>query len=58
LSHNNLRDIAELIGIAAIVASLIFVGLELQQARKIAIGSQYQERAALAIENNARGMEQ
>ena len=30
------KDIAELIGIAAIVASLIFVGLELQQSRAIA----------------------
>jgi hypothetical protein len=44
------KDIAELIGIAAIVASLIFVGLELQQSRKIAIADIYQQRAALAID--------
>jgi hypothetical protein len=35
---------AELIGIAAIVASLIFVGLELRQSHRIAIASQYQAR--------------
>ena len=31
------RDIAELVGIAAIVASLIFVGLELRQSQQIAL---------------------
>ena len=31
------KDIAELIGITAIVASLIFVGLEMRQAREIAV---------------------
>lgn len=31
------KDIAELIGIAAIVASLIFVGLELRQSQQIAL---------------------
>ena len=33
----NWRDIAELIGIAAIVASLLFVGLQMQQEQEIAI---------------------
>ena len=32
----NWKDIVELVGIAAIVASLIFVGLEIQQSREIA----------------------
>jgi len=33
----NWRDVVELIGISAIVASLIFVGLEMRQARDIAL---------------------
>ena len=36
MSTRNWREIAELIGIAAIVASLIFVGLQLQQDTQIA----------------------
>ena len=46
----NWKDIAELIGIVAIVASLIFVGLELQQSRKIAIADVYQQRTAMNID--------
>ena len=38
------KDAAELTGIAAIVGSLIFVGLQMQQQQKIAIAAQYQER--------------
>ena len=30
------KDIAELVGIAAIVASLIFLGLQMQQAERLA----------------------
>jgi hypothetical protein len=33
----NWKDVAELIGIASIVASLIFVGLEMRQAQQIAL---------------------
>lgn len=36
LKTTNWKDIAELIGIAAIVVSLIFVGLQIQQDREIA----------------------
>ena len=39
------KDTAELIGIAAIVASLIFVGMQLKQSQDIAIATQYQARA-------------
>ena len=35
---------AELVGLAAIVASLIFVGLELRQSQQIALAAQYQAR--------------
>ena len=45
------KDIAELVGIAAIVASLIFVGLQMKQSQEIAIAAQYHERAAMAIDN-------
>ena len=45
------KGTAELIGITAIVASLIFVGLQLKQSQEIAIGTQYHQRAALAVEN-------
>ena len=44
------REVAELLGIAAIVASLIFVGLELQQSRRIAIADVYQQQANLLVE--------
>ena len=51
MPSRNWKDIAELIGIGAIVASLIFVGLQMQQSQDIAIGAQYQERASAAVEN-------
>lgn len=44
MSQFGLRDSAELIGIAAIVASLIFVGLELRQNRELAEAAAYQAR--------------
>ena len=50
MSNSNWRHHAELIGIAAIVASLMFVGLQLKQAQDIAIAGQYQERFAVAMD--------
>ena len=35
------KDIAEFLGIAAIVASLIFVGVQIQQEQEIAIADTY-----------------
>jgi len=40
------KDVAELIGIAAIVASLIFVGLQMKQSQDIAIAATFQARTA------------
>jgi hypothetical protein len=40
LKTTNWKDIAELIGITAIVASLIFVGIELRQSQRIAFAEQ------------------
>ena len=45
MNYSKLRDGAELFGIAAIVASLIFVGLQMKQSQDIAIATQYQARA-------------
>ncbi len=39
------RPIAELVGITSLVASLIFVGLQLRQSQEIAIATQFQNRA-------------
>ena len=45
MKSTNWKDKAELIGIAAIVASLIFVGLQMKQSQEIALAAQYQARA-------------
>lgn len=39
------KDLAEILGIVAVVASLIFVGMQLQLDRKVAIAEQYASRA-------------
>lgn len=54
------KNIAELIGIAAIVASLIFVGLQLRQDREIAVSESYSSTTdtvgdlATLVEGNSR----
>jgi hypothetical protein len=45
-----LNDWMQVIGIFAVVASLIFVGLQMKQAQTIAIGDQYQARASMAMD--------
>jgi hypothetical protein len=50
MAHPKWRDTAELIGIASIVASLIFVGLQLKQAQDFAIAGQYLDQASLVVE--------
>ena len=40
----NWKTTGELIAVAAVVSSLIFVGLELRQSQQIALAAQYQER--------------
>jgi len=49
LSNSNWRDIAELVGIGAIVASLVFVGMQLRQEQAIAIVDTYES----VVESNA-----
>ena len=45
-----LNDWMQVVGIFAVVASLIFVGLQMRQDREIALAGQYQERSAMAVE--------
>lgn len=45
-----LNDWMQVIGIFAVVASLVFVGLQMAQDREIALAAQYQERASTALE--------
>ena len=51
MEKSNWKDIAELVGLASIVASLLFVGMQMKQSQQIAIAGQYHNRAALAVEN-------
>jgi hypothetical protein len=44
------RELAEAIGIVSIVASLVFVGLQLRQSQQVAVAEQYQVRAISAVE--------
>ena len=44
------KDIAEFVGIVAIVASLVFVGLELSQAQRVAIAEGWASNFATRIE--------
>ncbi len=50
MKSTNWKYFTELFSIAAIVASLIFVGLQLKQSQKIAVAGQYQSRADAALE--------
>jgi len=50
------RDLAEAIGILAIVASLIFVGLQIKQSHEIAMASTYQARSQATQELKATAL--
>jgi len=50
LNTAKLNDWMQVVGIFALVASLVFVGLQMKQSQEIAIASQYHDRAALAVE--------
>ena len=53
MKSNNWKDFAERIGIAAIVASLIFVGLQMRQAEVIAKSEMHASYLANRIEMHA-----
>ena len=49
----NIEKIPSMVGVAGVIASLIFVGLELRQSQRIALVSQIQERSyAASAETN------
>ena len=50
MKSTNWKDIAELVGSATIVASLIFVGLQMKQSHDIALAAQYQARAQATMD--------
>jgi hypothetical protein len=41
MTSSNLRGVIEVIGVFAVVASLLFVGLQLMQEQEIALSNQY-----------------
>lgn len=45
-----LNDWAQVVGIFALVASLVFVGLQMKQTQEIALASAYQDRTASSVE--------
>jgi len=53
LKSTSWKDIAELAGIAAIVVSLVFVGMQLSQDRVVALAQTYQSSLQSALELNA-----
>jgi hypothetical protein len=57
MKMTNWKDTAELIGIAAIVASLIFVGLQMKQTQEIALSAAYQSRADSSLHIRAMPLE-
>ena len=52
MKFEKFNEIAELVGIVAIVASLVFVGLQMQQSHKIALSDNYLQKVANQIAAN------
>ena len=50
MKKSDWKETAELVGIAAIVASLVFVGMQLKQSQEIALSQASQARTAISIE--------
>lgn len=50
MENNSVSDWLQLLGFGGLIASLVFVGLELRQSREIAIADVYQQRAAMLID--------
>lgn len=53
MNQTKLRDWLEIIGIFAVFVSLVFVGLEMRQAREISMSQTYQSRTAATVEFNS-----
>jgi len=50
MDSSKLNDWIQAVGIFAVVASLIFVGMQMKQSQDIAIAAQYQERYGVAMQ--------
>ena len=50
MKSEKVRTWVEGVGLLSIVASLVFVGMQMKQSQEIAISSQYQERSNAAVE--------
>ena len=50
MNTSKLNDWMQVVGIFALVASLIFVGLQMKQTQEIALSDAYQSRAATVID--------
>ena len=50
MDSNKLHDWLQIIGMFAVVASLLFVAFEVRQAHKISLSQAYQSRTSLAVE--------
>ncbi len=50
MDNHATTDWLQILGFAGLIASLVFVGLELRQSREIAIADVYQQRAAMLID--------
>ena len=53
MNSQKLHDWLQIIGIAAVVASLVFVGLQLKQSDEIALAQVYESAAARGVEQRA-----
>ncbi|MGB5689928.1 MAG: hypothetical protein WBM45_11670 [Woeseiaceae bacterium] len=53
MNTTKLNDWLQVIGIFAVVASLIFVGLQMRQAQEISMSQTYQSRTAVTVEWNS-----
>ena len=53
MKSEKLRDWLEIVGIFSVVASLVFVGLQMRQAHKISLSQTYQGRTTAAAEFNS-----
>ena len=50
MDNHDKTDWMQILGFGGLIASLVFVGLELRQSREIAIADVYQQRAAMLID--------
>lgn len=53
MKFSNWKDIAELVGISAIVASLVFVGMQLEQSQRLAFADSVLAMGANGIEERS-----